>query len=167
MRLHTMLVFGDQIDERFLQNIGGAARLHDLGNLSLPLELLRKPGPLSADETALMRSHVEAGQQWLAALHDKAGTQGVIALAGTVIAAHHERYDGTGYPSGLHGEQIPLAGRLVAVADAWVAMTSPRPYRDAMTSEAVRAVMAAEAGKQFDPQVVEALWFVLDQDAAF
>lgn len=167
LRLHTMLIFGDQIDERFIQNIGGAARLHDLGNLSLPLEMLRKPGPLSPDETTLMRSHVEAGQQWLSGLHDKAGTQGVIALAATVIAAHHERYDGTGYPAGLQGEEIALAGRVVSAADAWVAMTSPRPYRDRMTPEAARAVMLAEAGKQFDPQVVEALLFALDQDAAF
>ncbi|HRE17746.1 MAG TPA: HD domain-containing phosphohydrolase, partial [Rhodocyclaceae bacterium] len=166
-RLQTTLAFGDQIDTHFMQNIGGAARLHDLGNLSLPLELLRKPAAWTAEERMQMQEHVAAGRQWLAPLREKVGAQqGIIDFADTVIASHHERYDGSGYPLGLRGEDIPLAGRVVAVADVWVALTSARSHRAALTPEHARETLAQEAGR-FDPQVLEALFFVLDHDTPF
>lgn len=165
-RLETTMAFGDLIDARFVRNIEEAARLHDLGNLSLPLELLQKPGPLSADETALMRRHVAMGLTQLAPLRAQAGQYGGIALAAEVIAAHHERYDGSGYPKGLSGEAIPLAARVVAVADAWVAMTANRPYRSALSFAVARDEIAALAGSQFDPRVVEAFLQVIENAAA-
>jgi len=160
-RLETSLVFGEQIDARFVQNMAAAARLHDLGNISLPPGLLRKPEALSAEEQAQMRGHVAAGLECLASL--KLAPEGSLTLAAEVIAGHHEYFDGSGYPQGLQGDAIPLAGRIVAVADAWMAMTAPRPYRPALTPEAARAEIMAGAGRQFDRRVVEALLFVLDQ----
>lgn len=159
-RLEMTLVFGEAIDAGFVSQIGCAARLHDLGNLSLPIALLQKPGPLDAEETAQMRGHVEAGLAALATFKPRPGS--ALALASEVIAGHHEHYDGGGYPRGLKGDAIPLAGRIVAVADAWVAMTSARPYRAPLADAEARARIAAGAGSQFDPRIVDALSFVLD-----
>lgn len=163
-RLETTMVFGEQIDDRFVRNVEEAARLHDLGNLALPPELLQKPGPLSVDETALMRTHVALGLAQLAPLRAQAGRHGGIALAAEVIAAHHECYDGSGYPDGLAGEAIPLAARVVAVADAWASMTANRPYRLARSPTAARDEIVAQAGRQFDPRVVEAFLQVIENE---
>jgi HD-GYP domain-containing protein (c-di-GMP phosphodiesterase class II) len=125
--------------------------LHDVGKIAIPDQVLQKPGPLAPEERALMQTHAVLGAQLLS---------GVSALEGAglaVIRSHHERWDGEGYPDGLAGEEIPLAARIFAVADALDALTSDRPYRPAGSWNAALEVIAAEAGKQFDPAVVAAL----------
>jgi cyclic di-GMP phosphodiesterase len=124
--------------------------LHDVGKIAMPNELLAKPGPLSADEFGLMRRHTLVGVEILSEVTFLRG-EGL-----NVIRSHHERWDGTGYPDNLSERSIPVSARIFAVADAVDAMTGDRPYRDPATWEAASREVAAQAGRQFDPEVVEA-----------
>lgn len=126
-----------------------AARLHDVGKIAVPDLVLKKPGPLSAAEWSMMRRHPEWGSGMLAHI------PGLEAVA-IVVRFHHERYDGAGYPDGLAADCIPLASRIVAVCDAYNAMTAHRPYREGRAHDDALAELRREAGGQFDPRVVEA-----------
>ena len=124
--------------------------LHDLGKIAIPDSILQKPGPLAEAERRLMETHTIVGEHLL---------RGVTFLKGdglSVVRSHHERWDGDGYPDRLPGEDIPMAARVFAVADALDAMTSDRPYRPAMAWEAAGREIVAQAGTQFDPSVVAA-----------
>jgi response regulator RpfG family c-di-GMP phosphodiesterase len=124
--------------------------LHDVGKIGIPDKILQKPGPLTDPERRVMETHTVLGEQLLS---------GVSFLQGEglgVVRSHHERWDGRGYPDGLAGGEIPAAARVFALADALDAMTSDRPYRKAMSWAAAGRELAAQAGKQFDPAVVEA-----------
>lgn len=144
------------------KQIAAAAMLHDYGNASLELrDWLIRPGPLEADEIAVVRQHPQAGKEALLRLALHAGAQSHLRLAAEIAAAHHECFDGSGYPLGLCGEAIPLAARIVAVADAFLAMTSARPWRAAMTAAAALDMIEAGAGGRFDPRVADALRDVL------
>jgi len=128
--------------------------VHDVGKVGLPAGLLEKPGTLSPDERRQMEAHSTIGERILRTT----GDDGEIAA---IVRHHHERLDGLGYPEGLAGEQIPLLSRIIAVADAYSAMTSDRPYRDAMPSALARHRMVQAAGSQFDPVVVDAFEAIL------
>lgn len=129
-----------------------AAPLHDMGKIAIPDAVLMKPGPLTEEETAIMRRHPKIGHELLS------GSQNRFIQAGAVIALrHHERYDGSGYPDGLAGEDIPLEARIVAVADVFDALISPRPYKPAWDLEATLAYLYAQRGRLFDPRCVDAL----------
>ena len=124
--------------------------LHDFGKIGIPDNILQKAGPLTRPERRVMQTHTVLGEQMLS---------GVTLLQGgglAVVRSHHERWDGRGYPDGLAGEQIPIAARIFAVADALDAMTSDRPYRDALSWTVARGEIVAQASTQFDPDVVEA-----------
>lgn len=132
------------------QMIGRAARLHDVGKVAIPDALLQKPGRLSEDEWVLMRTHPIVGA-------DVVGRVPTLRAIAPLIRAHHERWDGTGYPDGLRGQAIPLGARIIAVADAFSAMTSARPYREPRdVAEALEELRRA-AATHFDPAVVDAL----------
>jgi putative nucleotidyltransferase with HDIG domain len=130
------------------------ALLHDVGKLSIPDRVLNKPGPLNEMEWAAMRRHTAAGVSLLMQILDLPNVL-------EVVRSHHERWDGQGYPDGLEGEQIPLAARIVAVADAFHAMTEPRPYREPRKPAAALAEIVSQSGRQFDPACVEALQAVV------
>jgi putative nucleotidyltransferase with HDIG domain len=130
--------------------------LHDIGKIGVPTGVLEKSGPLKRDERLAIETHAETGSSILGRIEGYEE----IALA---VRHHHERYDGFGYPSGLQGDEIPIIARLVSVADAYSAMTSERPYRLALASSEARKRIEREAGKQFDPNVVEAFITVLGQ----
>lgn len=121
--------------------------LHDVGKLGVPDVILRKPGPLDAEETELMRAHVEIGASLLEPIPGFDSVR-------EIVLSHHERWDGSGYPRGLHGEEIPLAARLFAVCDAYDAMTTDRPYRAALAEAQAVAQLEEGAGAQFDPEAV-------------
>jgi diguanylate cyclase (GGDEF)-like protein/putative nucleotidyltransferase with HDIG domain len=126
-----------------------AASLHDLGKLAIPEEILRKPGPLTEPERMVLERHPQIGFRMLESL-------GIDPVAHWVLH-HHERWDGSGYPDGLPGEQIPLGARIIFVADAFDAMTSERVYRRRVTPEQAIAELRRCAGSQFDPVIVDAI----------
>jgi putative nucleotidyltransferase with HDIG domain len=132
-----------------LEAIRAGGPLHDVGKLELDPAILRKPGALDERELAAIRRHPVLGARML---------RGIRSLRGALdcVLHHHERWDGTGYPDGLGGNEIPFEARILAVADAYDAMTSDRPYRAALTDEEARAEVARCAGTQFDPAIAEA-----------
>lgn len=125
-----------------------AALLHDIGKTLVPKEILGKAGPLSADELAIVRQHPETGARLVERLGDPELT--------AIVRHHHEQLDGSGYPLGLKGEEIPLGARVVAVADTFDAVTSERPYRAAKSPPEALELLAAVAGTQLDPDAVRA-----------
>ena len=144
-------------DQRRLVEFG--AMLHDIGKITTPDDILNKPGPLDDEEWDVMRDHTLAGQRLL----DRVG--GTLHDVGLVVRSSHEHYDGSGYPDGLAGAEIPLAARIVAVADAYSAMTTRRSYRDALDPRIALAELSANAGTQFDPVVAAAAIRVLGSRA--
>src|SRR3954454_12677023 len=132
-----------------------AARLHDVGKIRVPDAVLNKPGPLDADESRLIRNHAAWGAEPLEQIRG-------LEVVSTLVRFHHERWDGRGYPDGLEGPRIPLASRIIAVCDSYAAMTCDRPYREAMEPGDAIAELRLGAGRQFDPDVVNALLSVLD-----
>lgn len=138
------------VPERERPTIVAAARHHDLGKIVIPSSILDKPGPLTKDERKLMRQHSVVGAALLSAVPE------LLPAAG-IVRHHHEAYDGSGYPDGIAGEDIPLGARIVAVCDAYDAMVSERAYRKAMSHAAAIAELRRCARRQFDPTVIEAL----------
>jgi HD-GYP domain-containing protein (c-di-GMP phosphodiesterase class II) len=128
--------------------IARGAFLHDIGKMAIPDAILRKPGALTPDEITIMREHCYRGYQLLKRIT-------FLAEASEIVYSHQERYDGTGYPRGLKGEEIPLGSRIFSVADTLDAITSDRPYRAAQTVGAARAEIERWSGRQFDPNVVK------------
>jgi len=124
------------------------APLHDIGKVAVDRNVLRKAGPLTLEELAAIRRHPSAGADLVMPIV-------TARRALPYVLFHHERWDGGGYPSGLRGESIPIEARLLAVADAFDAMVSPRPYRHALTNERALLEISACAGTQFDPQIAE------------
>lgn len=150
------LAIGERLglgDDR-LVTISYAAYLHDIGKVRIRSEILAKPGPLSDAEWEEMRRHPDYGAEMLA---DKS----FLLDAARIVRAHHERYDGKGYPHGLKGEEIPIEARIIAVVDAYDAMISDRPYRNALDSAAACAEIKKNSGTQFDPRVVDGFLRVL------
>ena len=127
-----------------------AARLHDIGKLAIPDSILLKEGKLSPAEWVIMRTHTELGERLLSR-----STSPLLRLAAEVALSHHEHWDGSGYPRGLSGQAIPLAGRIVSVVDSFDALVSERPYKPAWTPAHALQYLGRRSGQQFDPQVVE------------
>lgn len=146
------------LDARQVQLLRLAAPMHDVGKIATPSEILRKPGPLTEEEREEMERHTTVGHEILANSESE-----LLRLAATVALTHHERYDGSGYPSGLAAEEIPLEGRITAVADVFDALLSDRPYRRARTVDEAVAILEENRGSQFDPQVVDVLFSHLDE----
>jgi HD-GYP domain-containing protein (c-di-GMP phosphodiesterase class II) len=144
-----------ELDEDQRRLVELASMLHDIGKMETPREILHKPGPLSAGEWEEMRTHTIAGQRML----DRVG--GTLHDVGLIVRSARERYAGDGYPDALVGPEIPIAARVVAVAAAYSAMTTRRPYRPALPAHAALAELRDGGGTQFDPRVVEAACEVL------
>ncbi|MEN8170785.1 MAG: HD domain-containing phosphohydrolase [Pseudomonadota bacterium] len=126
-----------------------ASPMHDIGKIGVPDNILLKAGKLEPDEWDIMKAHTTIGAKML-----DGGNCSLLKMAHTIALSHHERWDGTGYPNGLKGEEIPLAGRIAAVADTFDALTSERPYKKAWTTEKAKALIVENAGVQFDPELV-------------
>jgi HD-GYP domain-containing protein (c-di-GMP phosphodiesterase class II) len=145
------------VDPEDRQELEFAAMLHDIGKIAIPKRILHKPSSLTADEFEIIKNHTIEGQFIL----DRVG--GLLGRVGEIVRSCHERWDGTGYPDGLQGEQIPLAARIVFACDAYNAMTTDRPYRKALTPAEAVGELLANAGTQFDPEVVAALVTVVEE----
>jgi putative nucleotidyltransferase with HDIG domain len=139
-----------------VEAIEWAALLHDVGKLAVPAAILRKPGPLTPDEWVEVSRHPAAGADVLLAISDR------LAPLAVAVRAHHEWWDGSGYPDGLAGEEIPLLGRIIALADVYDSVTHPRPYRTQVyPSDAATVLLRAESGAHFDPTIAKAFLALL------
>lgn len=138
-----------------------AAPMHDVGKIGTPAEILRKPGPLSDEERSEMERHAVIGHEILSGSQSE-----LLRMAARIALTHHERYDGGGYPHGLAGEEIPLEGRITAVADVFDALLSDRCYREALSLEEVTRLMEEGRSTQFDPEIVDLLLAGLDSCVA-
>jgi HD-GYP domain-containing protein (c-di-GMP phosphodiesterase class II) len=149
-----------RLDATRRRNVEFAALLHDVGKIRIPKEIINKHGKLDDAEWAIMRRHTIEGEKML----KKVG--GTLSSVGKFVRSTHERFDGLGYPDGIAAEEIPIESRIVAVCDAYNAMTTDRPYRDAMAPEDAIDELRRCAGSQFDPRVVGALDGVMRPQAA-
>lgn len=134
----------------YAEELLNAAPMHDIGKIGIPDSILQKPGPLDAAEWAIMKTHAAIGAQIIG--HEDSS---LLKMAATIAQCHHEKWDGSGYPQGLAGAAIPLAARIVAIADVFDALTSVRPYKPAWSLEDALNQIKKDAGKHFDPNLVE------------
>jgi len=159
-----------EMDRDFVETLFVAAPLHDIGKIGIPDSILTKPGPLNEGESKMMQTHCRIGvkiiqedtwaetafEQWMGRPHGVHGTAAanpILKMAASIALAHHEKWDGSGYPQQLAGERIPIEGRIVAVADVFDALTSRRPYKAAFAEGEALRIMGASARSHFDPQV--------------
>jgi putative two-component system response regulator len=145
------------ISDEEITHIRRGSLMHDIGKIGIPDAILHKPEPLADEEWSMMRKHPQFAYDMLASIE-------YLRPALVIPYNHHEKWDGTGYPRGLTGEEIPMSARLFAVADVWDALTSDRPYRPAWSQEQALAYIREQSGKHFDPKVVE-LFFKVIQEA--
>ncbi|MDR1036580.1 MAG: response regulator [Deltaproteobacteria bacterium] len=132
-----------------------SALLHDIGKIAISDSILRKPGPLDRDEFEEMKRHSRLGAEAIGRISDRNVEHAFLQLAKTIALTHHEKWDGTGYPDGLSGYDIPLEGRLMAVADVYDALISDRPYKKAFSPEEARLIITEGRGRHFDPKLVD------------
>jgi len=158
-RLGERIIAGGEIpclDAQLLEAIVRSTPLHDIGKIAVPDSILGKPGPLDPAERAAMQRHVVVGEQILLDAARRVRFEPRVKVAAEIAGCHHERWDGRGYPAGLQGREIPLAARVVAVADVYDAIRSERPYKPAFPREVAYRYIADNAGLHFDPRVVAA-----------
>ena len=144
------------VDESELIQMRRGALLHDIGKMGVPDAILRKPGALDEQEWVIMRRHPEFAYELLSPIT-------YLRAALDIPYCHHERWDGTGYPRGLKGEEIPLAARIFAIVDVWDALRSDRPYRNAWPDDRIRDHILSGSGLHFDPRVVEPFLRIVDR----
>jgi putative two-component system response regulator len=148
--------FRGEVNDEFVRLIYLTSPLHDIGKVGIPDSVLLKPGRLSDREFEIMKMHTTVGAQTLDDACKAFPNVKYLQMARDIAASHHERWDGTGYPDGLTGTDIPLCGRIVALADVYDALTSKRVYKSAFSHEVAKATILKESGTHFDPDVVEA-----------
>lgn len=154
-QLGTLDQFQDIVDGNFAESIYLTSPLHDIGKVGIPDSVLLKPGRLTPEEFEIMKTHTLIGANTLdaaAKLHPEAD---FLRIARDIALTHHERFDGTGYPNGLVGEEIPLCGRIVALADVYDALTTKRVYKDAFEHSKARSIILEGCGTHFDPQIID------------
>jgi putative two-component system response regulator len=145
----------------FIADIRAAAPLHDIGKVAVPRQILRKPGALTAQEREIMERHAEIGGQILSS-----SVSPVLRMAAEIASGHHENWDGSGYPHRLTAEEIPLAARIMAIADVFDALAHARPYKEAWTVARTTELITTEAGQKFDPRIVDAFTTLAIQTVA-
>lgn len=154
--------YSNLIDYTFINNIVSASALHDIGKVGIADAILLKPGRLTPEEFAEMKKHTTIGEQTLQEVHSKFGKNSFIEMGMLIAKYHHERWDGNGYPEGLKGEEIPLAARIMAIADVYDALGTKRVYKDAFPQEKCIEIIKEGSGTQFDSVIVDAFLEVAD-----
>ena len=148
--------YSSSINPEYIDLLFLSAPQHDIGKVAVPDHILQKPGQLTAEERLIMQKHAEFGEQIIYRSQQKIDGDDFLKIAGEIASTHHEKWDGTGYPAGLSGQQIPLSGRIMAVADVYDALISKRCYKSAFSHEEAMAIMIASRGAAFDPEVLDA-----------
>ena len=163
-QLVTLNCPGYELSPKMIEDLVNTAPLHDIGKVGIPDSILLKPGRLDADEFAIMKTHVEHGVEALEYRMDPNDSPiSFIEMAKSIIQSHHERYDGSGYPKGLAGQDIPLPGRLMAIIDVYDALTSRRVYKDKVSHQKALEILTEENQRHFDPVVFEAFMHIQAQ----
>lgn len=157
--------YPDAVDEAFARDVPAASVLHDIGKVAIPDRILLKPGPFNAAERRHMERHTTLGAATLRAILRQHPASRLLQVGVEIAESHHERWDGGGYPRGLAGDAIPLSARIVAVADVYDALTTPRCYRNALPADEARDVMRGERGLHFDPILHDVFESLADQIA--
>jgi HD-GYP domain-containing protein (c-di-GMP phosphodiesterase class II) len=147
--------FIHRLEPSFVRLIGISSALHDIGKVAIEDAILRKPEPLTEQERKRMQLHTTAGEQCIREIELRLGHSNFLQMAREIAAGHHEHWDSTGYPRGLRGDEIPVAARVVAIADVYDALMSRRAYKEAYEPDQCERIILAEAGKQFDPDIVD------------
>jgi methanogenic corrinoid protein MtbC1 len=160
-RFSTLLAEAAGMAPEFCRRIGHAAPLHDVGKVAIPDAILLKPGPLTSEERAIVQTHAEEGHRLL-----RGSSSSILDMGATIALSHHERWDGGGYPRGIAAENIPIEGRIVAIADVFDALTTDRVYRRAFPVEEAVQMMRDQRGKHFDPVLLDAFMEVLERAGA-
>jgi HD domain/B12 binding domain len=160
-RFSTLLAEAVGMSPEFCRRIGHAAPLHDVGKVAIPDAILLKPGPLTPEERAIVETHAEEGHRLL-----RGSSSSILDMGATIALSHHERWDGGGYPRGVAAENIPIEGRIVAIADVFDALTSHRVYREAFSVEKAVEMMLEQAERHFDPVLLHKFMEVLDSSGA-
>ena len=155
-------VYKDILTDEYIKNLVVAAPLHDIGKIHIPDSILNKPGRLTEEEFDIMKTHSTAGQNLLNHAKEELGEYGYLTIAVEMATYHHEWWDGSGYPYGVSGNDIPLCARIMAVADVFDALISKRIYKDAMPLEKAYAIIREESGTHFEPVIVEAFLAIAD-----
>jgi len=156
-------VYADEMREWDVEMVASSARLHDVGKIHIFDMVLNKPGKLDSDEYEKMKLHTTEGARIIDRMIKQTGEEEFLNNAKLFAEYHHECWDGTGYPHGLSGTEIPLQGRIMAIADVYDALVSLRPYKEAFTNEDAIHIITTMAGKHFDPKIVEVFLEVKDQ----
>jgi HD-GYP domain-containing protein (c-di-GMP phosphodiesterase class II) len=155
MTVRIARAMGMKEEELYYVRLG--ALLHDIGKIGVPDSILLKPGKLTDDEWKIMKKHPEYAFQMLSPI-------AYLSKAIDIPYCHHEKWDGTGYPRGLKGKQIPLSARIFAVVDVWDALTSDRPYRKAWPKDKAIEYIRSQSGSHFDPEVVDVFMKIINED---
>jgi putative two-component system response regulator len=156
-------VYAEEIRGLNLESLASAARLHDVGKIAIPDAVLNRLGALTQDEFEMVKTHTVEGERIIDRVLARTGDMAFMLKAKLFASCHHERWDGTGYPRKLKGLEIPLQGRILAVADFYDALLSDRPYKKVFTEEAVVGIITDNAGKMFDPVIVDVFIKVKEQ----
>jgi HD-GYP domain-containing protein (c-di-GMP phosphodiesterase class II) len=155
--------FRGRVNPTFVRTIGISSALHDIGKVGVEDAVLLKPGRLDKDERFRMQLHTTLGGECIRQIEQRLGNSNFLEMAREIAFCHHERWDGAGYPVGLRGEEIPLAARIVAIADVYDALASRRVYKEAYPHEQCVEIIRRESGQQFDPDVVDVFLAISDQ----
>lgn len=155
--------YRDFIDDDYIEKLTRVSPLHDIGKVGIPDRILLNPGPLTAKEFEIMKTHTTIGAKTLLEVKEKFPDNRLLELAINITNFHHERWDGAGYPLGLTGTEIPLSARIMAIVDVYDALRSKRVYKDAFSHEKSLAIIKEESGKAFDPEIVEAFLEIADE----
>jgi len=155
-QLYDNSSYAARLSPAFIENIYHASPLHDIGKVGITDNILLKPGKLTAEEFEIMKSHTVIGAGTLQTVHSKYPNNAFLGVGIDIARSHHEKWDGSGYPDGLVGEQIPLSARIMAIADVYDALRSKRPYKEPFSHEKSYGIIIEGAGRHFDPVVVEA-----------
>lgn len=147
--------YAEIIDDKYIDDIYKASPLHDIGKVGVPDNILLKKGKLTPEEFQIMKTHVDIGYETLLEVHQKYEQNSFLKMGMDIVKYHHEKWDGSGYPEGLAGEDIPLAGRIMAIIDVYDALRSRRSYKEAFSHEKSCKIIKEGRGKHFDPLLVD------------
>ncbi|GBU23189.1 response regulator [Fibrobacteres bacterium R8-0-B4] len=151
-------VYADEIADWDIETMVASARLHDIGKIAVSDVILNKPGKLTPEEFEIVKSHVLEGERIIDKIAAKTGDEEFLQIARQFVSYHHERWDGTGYPYGLAGQNIPLIGRIMAIIDVYDALVSVRPYKKPFAPDLAISTIMQESGKHFDPNIAEVFY---------